>query len=77
VRTELILTDEEIDRVANKVMAITDKKRNLNSPILAHGLIREFKGIDLWFEPIADTKDGFVLRDKNNGSVLGIFPEQE
>ncbi|MDF2950523.1 MAG: hypothetical protein K0S18_106 [Anaerocolumna sp.] len=77
MKTELILTDDEINRIANKLEEIIDKKNNLNVSILKYGLIREFAGMDLWFEKLTDTLDGFVLRDKNNGSVLGIFPEQE
>lgn len=77
MRTELILTDDEIDRIANKLYEKINKDKDLSVGILKHGLIREFDGMDLWFEAITDTKDGFVLRDSSNGEeVFGIFPEQ-
>ena len=77
MRTDLILTDDEIDRIANKLYEKINKDKDLSVGILKHGLIREFDGMDLWFEAITDTKDGFVLRDANNhNAILGVFPEK-
>ena len=42
---------------------------------LKYGIIKEFEdGIILWFEPITDTIDGFVLR-KPDQSIIGIWRE--
>jgi len=77
MRTELILTDNEIDRIANKLYEKINKDKDLSIGILKYGLIREFTGMDLWFEPITDTRDGFILRDSNNhNEILGVFPER-
>lgn len=76
MRTELILTDEEINRIANKLGEKLFKNRGLEVNTLKYGFIREFFGMELWFEKITDVKDGFVLRDINNHDIiLGIFPE--
>lgn len=40
---------------------------------LDYGLIREFKDTDLWFEPITDEIDGFVLRSKDGVEIKGIY----
>jgi hypothetical protein len=40
---------------------------------LGYGLIEEFEnGTTLWYEPITDVIDGFVLR-KRDGSIIRIY----
>ena len=40
---------------------------------LTYGFIKEFEdGTTLWYEPIADTVDGFTLR-KQDGSIIQIY----
>ena len=42
---------------------------------LAYGIVREYSnGTTLWFEPITDELDGFVLR-KSGGSIQTVFSE--
>ena len=41
-----------------------------------NGTKESYTDWDLWFEPITDTVDGFVMRNKKDGSIIGIFPEQ-
>jgi len=42
---------------------------------LEYGVVKEFKDTDLWYEPITDVLDGFVLRKKNQ-SIVAIYPEE-
>ena len=39
---------------------------------LRYGIIKEYDNYDLWYEPITDEIDGFVLRDKD-GCIIYIF----
>ena len=39
---------------------------------LGYGVIKEYDNFDLWYEPITDEIDGFVLRDKNGG-IVSVF----
>ncbi len=42
---------------------------------LVYGIVREYSnGTTLWFEPITDELDGFVLR-KSGGSIQTVFSE--
>lgn len=44
---------------------------------LTYGIIKEFEdGTTLWYEPITDVIDAFVLR-KQNGSIIRIYKENE
>lgn len=37
---------------------------------LKYGIIREFSnGTSLWYEPITNKRDGFVIRDSNGGII--------
>ena len=56
---------EKVERLENNM--ITDS--------ISYGIVKSYTDWDLWFEPITDTVDGFVMR-KNDGSIIGIFPEQ-
>ena len=43
---------------------------------LTYGIIREYaNGTTLWFEPITDTLDGFILR-KSDHSIKTVFSEE-
>jgi hypothetical protein len=47
----------------------------LDKPELVYGIVREYSnGTTLWFEPITDELDGFVLR-KSGGSIQSVFSE--
>jgi len=49
---------------------------NNNQSGLAYGIIREFEdGTTLWYEPITDEIDGFVLRG-NEGYVQTVYSEK-
>lgn len=40
---------------------------------LEYGIIKDFgNGITLWYEPITDVIDGFVLREKD-GSIIKVW----
>ena len=43
---------------------------------LKYGVIKEHSDYDLWYEPITDDIDGFVLRDKNGG-IVSIFSKDK
>ena len=49
---------------------------NNNQSGLVYGIIREFEdGTTLWYEPITDETDGFVLRG-NEGYVQTVYSEK-
>ena len=49
---------------------------NDNQSGLAYGIIRKFEnGTTLWYEPITDEIDGFVLRE-NKGCVQTVYSEK-
>ena len=50
-------------------------ENNMIPDSISYGIVKSYKDWDLWFEPITDTIDGFVMR-KNDVSIIGIFPEQ-
>jgi hypothetical protein len=68
---KLDFSNKEIDRLADKM---AEKLNNKKMNILKYGIIREFDNSCLWFEPITDTKDGFVLRDIDD-NIISIFTE--
>lgn len=41
-----------------------------------YGVINEFNNTELWYEPITDEINGFVLKLKNNGNILAIYMEE-
>ena len=43
---------------------------------ISYGVVKSYTDWDLWFEPITDIVDGFVMRNKKDGSIIGIFPER-
>lgn len=57
-----------------------EAKQNRSETIeqeLAYGIVKEYKnGTVLWFEPITDILDGFVLRD-SKGEILSVFSEDQ
>lgn len=70
-RTELIFTDEEIDRVAERIAY----KLKPTSELLSYGTITRFKNCTLYFDMDKKSNDMFVLRDEN-GNVIGRFVEE-
>lgn len=43
---------------------------------LSYGIVKKYdNGTTLWFEPITDEKDGFVLR-KSDSTIQSIFSEK-
>lgn len=70
-KTELIFTDEEIDRVAER---IAYKLRPTNE-LLSYGTIARFKNCTLYYDIDKKSNDMFVLRDEN-GDVIGRFVEE-
>jgi hypothetical protein len=57
--------------------SIADLNADQNTPQrLEYGAVQEYgNGTTLWFEPITDTLDGFVLRRSDNGSILAVFSQ--
>lgn len=50
-------------------------ENNMITNSIGYGIVKSYTDWDLWFEPITDKVDGFVMR-KHDGSIIGIFPEQ-
>ena len=61
--------NELIDRVERL-------ENNMITDSISYGVVKSYTDWDLWFEPITDTVDGFVMRNKKDGSIIGIFPER-
>lgn len=61
--------NELIDRVESL-------ESNMMTNAISYGVVKSYTDWDLWFEPITDTVDGFVMRNKKDGSIIGIFPER-
>lgn len=61
----------------NELIDRVEKLENsMISEDIDYGVIKSYKNFNLWFEPITDTVNGFVMRKKGDGSIIGIFPEQ-
>ena len=60
--------NELIDRVERLESVIKDDK-------IRYGLIKEYKDFALYYEPLEDGRDCFVMRSYENNVVLGVFPE--
>lgn len=43
--------------------------------MIQYGLIKEYKNFALYYEPLEDGRDCFVMRSYENNVVLGVFPE--
>jgi hypothetical protein len=41
-----------------------------------YGIIAEFQNTILWYEPITDEVNGFVLRQKEDSGILAIYREE-
>lgn len=67
----LIKKNDSAQEASEKAFtAILDKPHEL-----VYGIVREYSnGTTLWFEPITDELDGFVLR-KSGGSIQTVFSE--
>lgn len=71
VKTELIFTDEEIDRLAEK---IANKLLKPNNELLSYGLIARYKKCSIYFTMDEKANDMFLIKD-NEGNILGKFVE--
>ena len=60
--------NELIDRVEKLESIIKDD-------MIRYGLIKEYKNFALYYEPLEDGRDCFVMRSYENNVVLGVFPE--
>lgn len=57
----------------NTLYCITDRKDRTLTKLLTYGMIKELDfGITLWYEPITDVIDGFVLREWD-GSIIRLY----
>ncbi len=71
-KEKILLTN--MSTSVKKEIEYLEKLNNKKMNILKYGIIREFDNSCLWFEPITDTKDGFVLRDIDD-NIISIFTE--
>lgn len=60
--------NELIDKV-NKIEGI------LKDDMIRYGLIKEYTDFALYYEPLEDGRDCFVMRSYENNVVIGVFPE--
>lgn len=60
--------NELIDKVERLECIIKDD-------MIRYGLIKEYKNFALYYEPLEDGRDCFVMRSYENNVVLGVFPE--
>lgn len=60
--------NELIDRV-NKIESM------MKDDAIKYGLIKEYKDFALYYEPLEDGRDCFVMRSYENNVVIGVFPE--
>ena len=44
---------------------------------LEYGIVKEYDNYDLWYEPITNEIDGFVLRTKEDGYILSVFSKDK
>lgn len=71
-RTELIFTDDEIDRFADRIASKLSKS---NSELLSYGLIKRYKTCDIYFDLDKKANDIFLIKD-NDGNIIGKFVEE-
>lgn len=71
-RTELIFTDEEIDRVAER---ISYKLSTPSTEGLSYGTVARYKKCTVYFDCDEKTNDMFIIRDENN-NIVGRFVEE-
>lgn len=70
-KTELIFTDEEIDRFADK---IASKINETNNECLYYGEIARFKSCSIHFDMDKQHRDRFLIKN-NDGDIVGRFTE--
>ena len=71
LKTELIFTDEEINRFAER---IADKLSKPNTKNLSYGTIARYEKYTVYFDCDENANDMFVIRDKDY-NVIGRFVE--
>jgi hypothetical protein len=72
------VTKKDIGKIIFKndvhiVYAGLGQLERINGENLEYGLIKEYKDSDLWFEPITDEIDGFVIRSKDGVEIIAIY----
>lgn len=70
-KTELIFTDEEIERFADK---IASKINITNKESLYYGEIARFKSCTIHFDMDKQHRDRFLIKN-NDGDIIGRFTE--
>ena len=70
-KTELIFTDEEINRLAER---IASKINMTNDECLHYGEIARFKSCSIHFDMDKQHRDRFLIKN-NDGDVVGRFTE--
>lgn len=75
-KTELIFTDEELERVADKVVDKLCLYGNMlcSRDLLKYGLVAKYKNCTIHFDMDSKSRDMFLIKD-NNGNVIGRFIE--
>lgn len=43
---------------------------------IEYGIVKSYTDWDIWFEQITKRIDGFVIREKNHGSIISVYPEE-
>lgn len=71
-KTELIFTDEEIDRFAEKIV---HRLSVHNIDAMSYGIIARYKMCTVCFECDENANDMFIIRDENN-NIIGKFIEE-
>ena len=72
-KTELVFTDEEIDRFAERIAYKIAKPDTEN---LSYGTIARYKKCTVYFDCDENANDMFIIRDKNN-NIIGEFVETD
>lgn len=49
----------------------------MEDSIITYGIVGRFEGLEVWFEPITDEIDGFVIREPNGHIVRVYMPHDE
>ena len=44
----------------------------MDNSIITYGIVGQFEGLEVWFEPITDEIDAFVIR-KQNGHIVQVY----
>ena len=67
-----LIYKENINELIDKVNKIESMMKD---DAIKYGLIKEYKDFALYYEPLEDGRDCFVMRSYENNVVIGVFPE--